>query len=130
MPGPPGGARKPSKMYKPDSVWTWAFILITFIQAAIVLAFEGWVNLSISAIQCAISGVQSILIWNQICLRYLRGVLNGSIGSGLCHEQPSLHKNYSHFSDIVHLWLAVPTGFSVGCTAHEEHDSSHRTLLL
>ncbi|MCJ1378836.1 hypothetical protein MMC17_001935 [Xylographa soralifera] len=30
-------------MYKPDSVWTWAFILITFIQAAIVLAFEGYV---------------------------------------------------------------------------------------
>ncbi|MCJ1479524.1 hypothetical protein MMC13_008210 [Lambiella insularis] len=30
-------------MYRPGSVWTWAFLLVTFIQAAIVLAFEGYV---------------------------------------------------------------------------------------
>ncbi|KAI9682908.1 MAG: hypothetical protein M1829_006344 [Trizodia sp. TS-e1964] len=30
-------------MYKPNSTWTWAFITIAFIQAVIVLAFEGYV---------------------------------------------------------------------------------------
>ncbi|KAI9771077.1 MAG: hypothetical protein M1840_002428 [Geoglossum simile] len=30
-------------MYKPNTLWTWAFLIIAFIQAAIVLAFEGFV---------------------------------------------------------------------------------------
>jgi len=42
--GTSGGQRPPtSKMYRPSSPWTWAFILIAFVQAAIILAFEGYV---------------------------------------------------------------------------------------
>lgn len=32
-------------MYKPDSIWTWAFVGITFVQAAIILSCESWVSL-------------------------------------------------------------------------------------
>ena len=40
-PGPTGrGLNPPSKMYKPNTVWTWAFLLVVFVQAIIVLAFE------------------------------------------------------------------------------------------
>lgn len=30
-------------MYRPNSIWQWAFILIAFLQAAVVLSFEGYV---------------------------------------------------------------------------------------
>lgn len=30
-------------MYKPNSLWTWAFVGVACIQAAIVLAFEAYV---------------------------------------------------------------------------------------
>ncbi|KAI9840531.1 MAG: hypothetical protein M1838_004018 [Thelocarpon superellum] len=30
-------------MYRPNSIWTWAFVIIAFVQAAIVLSFEGYV---------------------------------------------------------------------------------------
>lgn len=30
-------------MYRPNSLWTWAFIIITFVQAALSLGFEGYV---------------------------------------------------------------------------------------
>lgn len=35
-----GGQAITSKMYKPNSIWTWAFVAIACVQAAIVLAFE------------------------------------------------------------------------------------------
>lgn len=33
--GPPG-----YKMYKPNTTWTWSFLIIVLVQAAIVLAIE------------------------------------------------------------------------------------------
>ncbi|KAI9785991.1 MAG: hypothetical protein M1839_008257 [Geoglossum umbratile] len=30
-------------MYKPNTLWTWTFLIVAFIQAAVVLAFEGFV---------------------------------------------------------------------------------------
>jgi hypothetical protein len=31
---------RPSKMYRPNSLWTWSFVIITVVQAAVVLALE------------------------------------------------------------------------------------------
>lgn len=40
-PYPAGGGKALNpKMYKPNSVWTWAFVGVTCIQAVIVLALE------------------------------------------------------------------------------------------
>lgn len=38
-----GGGQTRSKMYRPNSVWTWAFVAVTCVQAAIVLGFEAYV---------------------------------------------------------------------------------------
>ncbi len=38
---PPGGGQATqAKMYRPNSLWTWSFVVVTSTQAAIVLAFE------------------------------------------------------------------------------------------
>jgi hypothetical protein len=37
----PGKRLEGSKMYRPNSLWTWSFVIITIVQAAIVLSFEG-----------------------------------------------------------------------------------------
>ncbi len=41
-----GQITNPPKMYRPNSTWTWAFVTVTTIQGAIVLAFEAYVSLS------------------------------------------------------------------------------------
>ncbi|KAL8950420.1 MAG: hypothetical protein Q9222_003535, partial [Ikaeria aurantiellina] len=41
-PGPAGGGHFTKIMYRPNSPWTWAFAGVTFVQAAIVLAFEAY----------------------------------------------------------------------------------------
>ncbi|KAI9868129.1 MAG: hypothetical protein M1813_006874 [Trichoglossum hirsutum] len=38
-----GRTLQKSKMYKPNTLWTWSFLIVAFIQAAIVLGFEGFV---------------------------------------------------------------------------------------
>lgn len=38
--GPAGGGQLTKRMYKPNSPWTWAFVGVSFVQAAIVLGFE------------------------------------------------------------------------------------------
>ncbi|SLM36107.1 hypothetical protein LPUS_05547 [Lasallia pustulata] len=37
------GSRRKDKMYTPASLWTWAFLIVTTLQAAIVLGFESYV---------------------------------------------------------------------------------------
>lgn len=39
-----GGQAITSKMYLPNSLWTWSFVGVTCVQAAIVLAFESYVS--------------------------------------------------------------------------------------
>ncbi|KAL8868429.1 MAG: hypothetical protein Q9174_004999 [Haloplaca sp. 1 TL-2023] len=41
-PGPAGGGQFTKIMYKPNSTWTWAFVGVSFVQAAIVLGFEAY----------------------------------------------------------------------------------------
>ena len=38
-------AKGASEMYKPNSLWTWSFLGVTFLQSAIILGFEAYVNL-------------------------------------------------------------------------------------
>ena len=42
-PGAAGGIRGIPKMYLPSSRWTWAFVLVSLVQALIVLGFESYV---------------------------------------------------------------------------------------
>ncbi|KAL9600915.1 MAG: hypothetical protein Q9219_002850 [cf. Caloplaca sp. 3 TL-2023] len=42
VPGPAGGGQLTKIMYKPNSPWTWAFVGVSFVQAAIVLSFEAY----------------------------------------------------------------------------------------
>ncbi|KAL9596697.1 MAG: hypothetical protein Q9179_004535 [Wetmoreana sp. 5 TL-2023] len=42
-PGPAGGGQIIKRMYMPNSTWTWAFVGVSFFQAAIVLGFEAYV---------------------------------------------------------------------------------------
>ena len=43
FPGPAGGVQVKRAMYTPNSKWSWAFIGIASLQAAIVLALEAYV---------------------------------------------------------------------------------------
>ena len=42
-PGSAGGIQGSNKMYRPSSLWTWSFVLISLVQAFIVLGFECYV---------------------------------------------------------------------------------------
>lgn len=44
-PGAAGGLQAKGIMYKPNSLWTWLFVIVTCVQAAIVLGFESYVVL-------------------------------------------------------------------------------------
>ncbi|KAI4093527.1 MAG: hypothetical protein LQ339_007665 [Xanthoria mediterranea] len=41
-PGTAGGGQLTQRMYKPNSPWTWAFVAVSVVQAAIVLGFEAF----------------------------------------------------------------------------------------
>jgi hypothetical protein len=36
--------RKKMKFYKPNSLWTWAFLVLSIVQAGIALGLEGYVD--------------------------------------------------------------------------------------
>ncbi|KAI4095119.1 MAG: hypothetical protein LQ344_001770 [Seirophora lacunosa] len=40
--GPAGGGHRTKIMYKPNSTWTWAFVAVSVVQAAIALGFEAF----------------------------------------------------------------------------------------
>jgi len=39
---PPRSNKKPGIMYKPDSLWTWSFLIFTVVQSAVVIALQSY----------------------------------------------------------------------------------------
>lgn len=57
-------------MYKPNSLWTWLFVAVTSIQAAIVLGFESWVSQSMGRHISQLLPEQCFLHWWRILPHY------------------------------------------------------------
>ena len=114
---------KRRRIYVPNSLWTWSFVIVTLIQTIITLALE-WYAKQPCYFSSLVSWTQLMVISVQLCFRKLPTPTQTR--SRRCHRIQS----HSNILSLVQFRITLRAGSRIRCPAPEEYNSSYRVMHL